>query len=360
MTKEHVPPKSAFNDQTYLQHYVDEFNKAERLQWKTKEVNQTGIYVFTLCERCNNKTGRQYGAGYVNFVKTFAHVAMPENAGTTVEVAVNNFFPARVVKQAVSMILSTSNPIPFTGYEAVWNPLLDTNRSAPPKNAFSKLPDRNRLRTVYNELRSFVKSRTAKQLPASVSLYAHVIANQGSAIRTGIFGTYTRSTRRCFWGVTVGLWPIHWTLVLDGKPDVDLLEVTDWARLDFKEKLSQKIRIPCHWAVGKAPLDFRPPQEIKRHRFIGLMRFEGFRPGPGVNVDKMFEGAISFARGRRRAKWTKEGYLMAEFKSGTYFEAYGIQDWLDGVTRDQAREFLRDYFKESHNGVKHKRKKNKA
>jgi hypothetical protein len=48
---------------------------------------------------------------------------------------------------------------------------------------------------------------------------------------------------------------------------------------------------------------------------------------------------VSFAR--RRAKWTREGYLMAEFKSGVYFEAEGRRGWLEGITRDEAREVLR-------------------
>jgi hypothetical protein len=114
LTKEHVPPRSAFNDGEYLQYYMDNtIPDDERVQWKVREVTGGGIYLFTLCEQCNNKTGQVYGGSYLDFVKACAGAASPDNVNTGVKVDVANFFPARVVKQAVSMILSTSNPCAF-------------------------------------------------------------------------------------------------------------------------------------------------------------------------------------------------------------------------------------------------------
>ena len=238
------------------------------------------------------------------------------------------------------MMLSTSTPISsFSGYERFWNPLLDTTPTSPPKDAFAKMPDPAQLRAVYGELRSFVKRRNSKGLPSSVRLYTHAVANKGAGMQTGIFATGRRSTNKYFWAVVVGLWPIHWVLVLDGELDEDLLEVTDWATLDYKDKKTQKVQIPCNWMVGKYPLDFRSPEVIKRTRFTATMRLEGLIPEPGMDKEQLFQAAISFAR--RRAKWTREGFLMTEFKSGTYFEVEGHQGWLPGVTRDEAREFFK-------------------
>ncbi len=339
LTREHVPPASAFNYRGYLSYYVDQVEEAER-GWKAREIGARGVFVFTLCEKCNNKTGTAYGGAYVDFVRAFADAAAPANAGAKVEVELKDFFPARVVKQAVSMILSTSEPISSLGsYERVWNPLLDSSPSPPPEDAFSRPPDLGSLRNAYEELRTFVRKRDAKGLPPSVRLYAYAVANSGSGVRTGIMASGKRSTNEYVWLVVTGLWPIHWVLVLDGEPHEALLEVTDWADAGYKARLSQKVAIPCYWTVGRYPMDFRSPDVVMRDGFTSRMRRAGMPMEPGMNADQMFRAAVSFAR--RRAKWTREGYLIAEFKSGAYFEAEGRRGWLDGATRDMAREYLK-------------------
>jgi hypothetical protein len=342
LTREHVPPASAFNDRSYLQYYSEQVSEAERLQWRTREVNASGIYVFTLCERCNNKTGRAYGGAYVEFVREFSSVATPTNADTDVEIDFKNLFPARVAKQAVSMFLSTSGPVSFNGYKRFWNPLLDTTPPATPEDLFNNLPDPNRLRDVYDQLRSFVRKRDVRGLPPGVRLYAYAVANSGSGVQTGIMAAGRRSTNKYFWLIVVGLWPVHWVLVLDGEPDEKFLDVTDWANMGYKDRRSEKIQIPCRWTVGKFPLDFRSPKKFMRDGFTSRMRVEGLVLEPGIDEEQRFEEAISFAR--RRAKWTREGYLIAEFKTGVYFEAEGRRGWRDNMTRDQTQAYLRELF----------------
>jgi hypothetical protein len=324
LTKEHVPPESAFNDKGYLQFYADQVNEAEKLKWKVKDVNSKGIYIFTLCEECNRKTGTLYGTQYVDFVRAFSDVANPNNANSFVEVHIKNFFPARVVKQVISMVLSTSYPHSFENYTWAWN---------------SDPPDLQRLRSVYNELRSFVRDKNTRGLPASVRLYAHAVANKGVGFRTGIFASGKRSTNSRYWVVVGGLWPIHWVLLLDGDIDEELLDVTEWASLGFKDRRNRRIQIPCRWSVGRMPLDPRSREEVSRDSFIGSMRLHGFVPEQGISKDQLWGAAMSFAR--RRGRWTKEGYLMTEFEMGTYFEAEGSRGWLEGATKDQARQFLK-------------------
>jgi hypothetical protein len=58
-----------------------------------------------------------------------------------------------------------------------------------------------------------------------------------------------------------------------------------------------------------------------------------------MSRDQLWGAAMSFAR--RRGRWTKEGYLITEFETGIYFEAEGNRGWLEGATRDQARQFLK-------------------
>lgn len=80
LTKEHVPPESAFNDKSYLVFYTDQVNQTEKLHWKVRDVDSKGIYLFTLCEECNMNTGRFYGTQYVDFVRAFSQVATRQQA----------------------------------------------------------------------------------------------------------------------------------------------------------------------------------------------------------------------------------------------------------------------------------------
>src|SRR5207253_10559730 len=101
-------------------------------------------------------------------------------------VEIKNLFPARVVKQAVSMVLSTSNPDSFRHHEGVSNPFTKKQAKPVSKEAFGPLPDFDKLRKIYDELRTFVRKRDTKGLPEGVRLYAFAIANSGSGVRTGI------------------------------------------------------------------------------------------------------------------------------------------------------------------------------
>jgi hypothetical protein len=183
LTKEHVPPASAFNDQEYLRIYADEI--VSGLRWGLDSVGDRGIFHFTLCESCNNKTGSRYGAAYTEFVKSLVPLATPKSAGRILDVRLRKAFPLRIVKQVISMALSTSYPRSFNGDATVWNPFLDSEPPSPPSSAFSNPPDFGKLSDIYGQFRSFVRLRDAKGLPVSIRLYINLIANRGTGFRTG-------------------------------------------------------------------------------------------------------------------------------------------------------------------------------
>lgn len=339
LTKEHVPPASAFNDRAYREYYVDQVNQAELLQWTSKEINANGIWVFSLCETCNNKTGTAYGSAYAAFMQSFQDVATPDNADKDLEIKIENLYPARVVKQAGSMMLSTSNPDSFRQHEGISNPFPKKQPGPLSVEAFGPPPDPGKLREVYDELRNFVRKRAAKVLPAGVRLHAFAVANSGAGVRTGIIAHASLSKGKSLWGVVVGLWPIHWLLTFqDGEPPTPLLEVTDWAKEDYKTKRTLEIEIPCLWSVGKYPLDFRTPEKLQRDRFITNMKFEGYLPGEGLDDAQVFEDARVLAR--RRGKITIEGFFLRQCRTGTYAEYEGRPLWFEGCRLKEVREFL--------------------
>lgn len=340
LTKEHVPPASAFNEGEYRQYYIDQTEKAELTRWAERDVSANGIFVFSLCEACNQKTGRAYASAYAAFVQSFSAAATFENVDKDIEVELRNFSPVRVVKQVASMVLSTSTPGSFSGYEAVWNPFLTTDQLPPSMDAFGPRPDPQRLRGLYEGLRAFVKNRAVKGLPPSVRLYAYATANPGSGVQTGVLASASLSTQKVFWGVVVGLWPIHWLLALEGEPDVQLLDVTDWANEDYKTKRKVTVRMPCRWTFAKYPLDFRTPEKFMRDGFVARMRYEGYIPEAGADEERTFLGAVGFAR--RRGTRTIDGIFLRQFETGTYAEFKDEFLWFERRRLKEVREALRE------------------
>src|SRR6267378_1445712 len=67
---EHVPPKAAFNNRPVIAYGFDEAIKAGPEQPKGGRIRQRGAGAYTLCNRCNNNTGKWYGrffAGWARF-----------------------------------------------------------------------------------------------------------------------------------------------------------------------------------------------------------------------------------------------------------------------------------------------------
>jgi hypothetical protein len=338
-----VPPKSAFNDRSYLDYYTTEIREANLRQWQRREVNSNGLFVFSLCGRCNNRSGRHYGGSYLDFVKGLVPIAIPENADKDIQVTLKGIFPLRVVKQAVSMVLSTSNAEAFRGYEYVASPF--TNLKIGKK--LRPLLDVDELRRAYDELRRFVRSRDAMGLPASIKLYAYATVSSGSGLWTGILGNATKGKKQPFWGTIVGLWPVHWVLSFNGYPPDELLDLTEWASEQYTTRKSLDIRIPCRWTFAKYPLDFRSPDDFRRDGFINRMRYVGFIPATR-GQRKRFAEALAFAR--RRGKFTTKGMFLRQFKQGTFAEYKDHNMWFEGANLREVQRFLEEQI--CSNGLK--------
>lgn len=65
LTKEHVPPASAFNEESANVHTAEEWlARGGDGELPGGELQHGGIWGYTLCERCNNLTGGYYGEEY--------------------------------------------------------------------------------------------------------------------------------------------------------------------------------------------------------------------------------------------------------------------------------------------------------
>lgn len=294
-----------------------------------------GIFIFSLCDRCNNKTGHRYGGDYSSFVELVASHATPDNVNTSVAIDFSPLHPLRIVKQATSMMLSTSNPTEFTAHEFVSAP----GRGKKDLEGIEiNFPRKERQQELYEQLRHFVRLRDNNDLPSGVRIYLFASAGRRRGFSTGIFTRINLTTKSAVFAAATGLWPIHWIFTFDGKLDEGILDVTDWARFGYKETLTREVGIPMRWLEGHYPLDFRSPNDLYTANFINSMRFEGFVPSGNINSQELLSEALFFAR--TLGKLTVEGYLLSTFSTGTFYEFEDLNGWLEGADADMAKSDL--------------------
>jgi len=71
LTREHIPPRAAFNNKSVLLLAVEENTRETgRLEWGGKV--EEGLIVRSLCSECNSRGGAKYGTHYVDFISRVA------------------------------------------------------------------------------------------------------------------------------------------------------------------------------------------------------------------------------------------------------------------------------------------------
>lgn len=329
-TKEHVPPKAARNSGIVIVSSPETRSHPERVSMRPQHESSNGIFLFSLCDRCNNKTGRHYGADYASFIDRVAPHAVPANVNESIAIDLAGLHPLRIVKQATSMMLSTSNPTSFSNHEYV---------SAPGKSKKDLegieiiYPEKDRQREIYEQLRRFAKQRDSTNFPPDVRIYLFASVGRRIGFRTGIFNRINLTAKSAVFAIATGLYPVHWIFTLDGQLDEGILEVTAWTKYGFKESSMQPVEMPMRWLEGHYPLDFRSPQDLNTFNFVHSMEMEGLVPSTIHDKDKLLEEALFFAR--TLGKRTSKGYLISTFSTGTFYEHGSVNGWLpDGDGND--------------------------
>src|ERR1035441_5807937 len=232
LSVEHVPPEAAFNDAKVLFHRM-RFNGPEVERFA--EEKTTGNSLTVLCQRCNNTTGRIYGGEYVNFVKEVANHAYGRSHGERVQF-VTMTYPLRIVKQTVTMLCATSGKLgPETAY-----------------------------------IRSFVKDRLKEGLPDGYRLFAFVPEVRGLGRTTGVGAFLSLEEKRVVIYSETTWWPLGWILTLNDEEITRAVEVTGWAKYDFRTRRKIDMDLPVLSARGDYGADFRTEAEIDRDRLKNL------------------------------------------------------------------------------------------
>lgn len=114
LTFEHLPPNKAYND-----HKVKVINGVDyigrnQLPWDYSgvkyEYSQKGSGLLSICEKCNNCTGKWYGNEYIKFSNSVLKFLLDNekdiDKANAYEFKFKDFYPLRFLKQVVSMFAS--------------------------------------------------------------------------------------------------------------------------------------------------------------------------------------------------------------------------------------------------------------
>lgn len=107
---EHVPPESAFNDSGVLLETLGQWLASERGGKERGTYRQRGLGAYTLCERCNNNTGRWYASEYVIWAKRLMPIVADVSPSLIpAHLAIRDRYPLRLIKQVVTMFLAVGS-----------------------------------------------------------------------------------------------------------------------------------------------------------------------------------------------------------------------------------------------------------
>jgi len=225
---EHVPPRSAFNDQPVMALANNDIFSIGPDDEVRGRIQQRGAGGYTLCARCNAKIGRWYGDAHKQWVLDSANI-LRRSGGVVSLVHLNHVLPLRVLKQVAAMFFSV-NPLGFA--------------------------DRN------PELVRFILNPHSQFLPRGLRFFVYynwegryrawpvaAILN----IRTGESSTFSEITHP----------PLGYVMTIEsGPPDERMCEITEWTRYPYSayEAIPLKIPVlPTHTFIGG---DYRTKEQV--------------------------------------------------------------------------------------------------
>jgi 5-methylcytosine-specific restriction endonuclease McrA len=237
LTFEHVPPKSAFNDRAVLLETLAEMLRRE-VPRETK-----GVGAYSLCERCNNRTGSIYGTTFVDWCRDGLHFRDAlgrDPAGLTATFSPVTY-PLRVAKQILVMFATVNGP--------GW---------------FEKRRD----------LRRLVQSKDERGLPADCHCYLY-LASGPRSFRWSGFSGHGHLDRREFSVYSELCYPpFGYVMCADSAPPhKSMCNIDHFFCFPFRERREVDAKLPVLPVESYLPGDYRTVEEMDEH-----LRSQGIDP----------------------------------------------------------------------------------
>lgn len=244
---EHVPPESAFNDHRVLRTTFDAVAGLIDSSRARGKIQQRGAGGYTLCERCNNKTGSWYAPAFADWARQAMRIVVATRGAPTLFYRYN-LYPLRVLKQILCMFFSVNTP---------------------------------RFHTVNRDLVQFILDKNSRELPGRVRVYAFYtfsnlirVAPIAGLLRG--FGT-SRAETHVFSEVTFP--PFGFILTMNSTPPRrDLLDITSFSKIGYQDVrygiALRMPRLPIHTGF---PGDYRTFGETMRDFHENLRQEQIYR-----------------------------------------------------------------------------------
>jgi hypothetical protein len=228
MTKEHIPPESAFNDCPLLLHKVDQRSiESGVLGWVPHQRFSRGMFVRSVCERCNNICGRKYGGAYVDLVRRVAERIGDVREFHTASI-LNVRRPLAILKQVLFQFVSVNGP----GF-------VRANEWVTP----------------------FIKSPMNQSIPPDIGVYLYASNIEGCK-RTGISSHFDlgRNERNII--SEFSFWPLGTVMSFGHLSHPELAPVHHWVRYRYDYKGTVDLHLSVNPVHSAYPLDFRTESQL--------------------------------------------------------------------------------------------------
>ena len=226
LTFDHVPPRSAFNDQPILLASGEQVLGRDSLDAIGGSTQQRGAGGFSLCERCNNETGGWYGRAYAEWVAQGLHWLV---YGDPQRPCLFRIYPLRVIKQVVCMFFSTSQ---------------------------------ERFREVHPELVRFVRDRSTKSIQPDIRIYAFY--NPSNRHRqTGVAASFNFGLGGLTIMNEIAAVPVGYLMSIDSAPPDDrLFDISFFSGFGYDERRELSLVLPILPVYSPFPGDYRDRQQV--------------------------------------------------------------------------------------------------
>ena len=225
---EHVPPKSAFNDNPILRTNFEKVLASENLDELHGKVQQRGSGAYTLCEKCNNDTGAWYVNAYARWAEQAMRLIIAARGRPSLEYPFN-LYPLRVLKQVVCMFFSVNNPL---------------------------------FQQAHPDLVRFVLNRDSQQFPTNVRIYAfYTLSNRmrasgASAMMRG-FGS-GNSTMHVFSEIAFAPFGFVMALGDTPAPDARFVDIGSFSQFGYRDwRMGISMKLPLMPIYTVFPGDYR-------------------------------------------------------------------------------------------------------
>jgi len=245
---EHVPPESAFNDRRVLRTAFEQVIKAQDLDKLPFRIQQRGAGGFTLCEKCNNTTGKWYVPAYTEWALQAMSILIATSGRPTL-IYPYHMYPLRILKQVLCMFFSVNGP------------------------AFQR---------AQPELVRFILNRDSREFPRHIRVYSfYTFANRSrSSAMTGILRGLGTSQSNAIMFSEITFPPFGFVMTLDGSPppNEEFSDISGFSKFGYRDwRDSIAMRLPLMPIYTAFPGDYRTREQTQadmaeNNRFEALMR----------------------------------------------------------------------------------------